>query len=444
MSSLQQFANNVASAYQTQNSLAFEQLFTLDPNASNITLLQQALSMYQDETAFEQDIEAILEDSSVALANFTNKYLHLIYYIQDNDLLLVFDLFENFYSALIPVFNGSDSAFQVPLVKNLSSALVDSAFLVDKTLQLRGKSQKANVAARLLSKIFNIMLADRSGVETNSISKRAGIFHITNLAFKVYFKLNTVRMCQTFIANLQTGGVELNQYPISQQVTYQYYLGRYSLFQNRLRLAEKYLLFAFEKCTSHHWHNKRLILKYLVPTRLLLGKSAKPQLLIKYNLLEPYGLLILTLKRGDYYGFQQHLEKYFDYFYGTFTYVLLRERGKVLLWRCLLKKAYHYLCIIDEKTGNTMPLQKCLEALQFAMHNKDLDLADAESIVVSLVSQGYIKGYIHHQMKVLVLSKVNPFPRLADVLIYTEVYDEMAEKKHQALKEQATTNGMFD
>lgn len=97
---------------------------------------------------------------------------------------------------------------------------------------LQGKARKANLAARLVSKVFNIMLADRSPIET---SKRQGIFHITNLAFKVYFKLDSVRMCQTFISNINSGGLDLDMFPISQQVTYKYYIGRYALYHGRLQ-----------------------------------------------------------------------------------------------------------------------------------------------------------------------------------------------------------------
>lgn len=72
-------------------------------------------------------------------------------------------------------------------------------------------------------------------------SKRQGIFHITNLAFKLYFKLNNVRMCQTMISNIRTGGVDLDEFPISEQVTYKYYLGRYSLFHGRLKLVSCFM-----------------------------------------------------------------------------------------------------------------------------------------------------------------------------------------------------------
>lgn len=107
---------------------------------------------------------------------------------------------------------------------------------MDKT-GLKGKARKANTAARLLSKVFNIMLADRSPIDT---SKRQGIFHVTNLAFKVYFRLNSMRMCQTFISNIRTGGLELDMFPISQQVTYKYYLGRYALYNGQLKKVSLY------------------------------------------------------------------------------------------------------------------------------------------------------------------------------------------------------------
>lgn len=58
----------------------------------------------------------------------------------------------------------------------------------------------------------------------------------------------------------------------------------------------------------------------------------------KYELMEYYEPLVAALKTGNYNGYLQHLEYYFDYFYNSFTYVLLRERGKVLLWRSLLRK----------------------------------------------------------------------------------------------------------
>lgn len=82
-------------------------------------------------------------------------------------------------SALVPVFSSSEGVYLVDYIKSFSSQLVSLAFVVssiasshfnvtdmlvlkvDKEQRLRGKSRKSNGAARLLSKVFNIMLADR-------------------------------------------------------------------------------------------------------------------------------------------------------------------------------------------------------------------------------------------------------------------------------------------
>ncbi|KAI8374387.1 uncharacterized protein BYT42DRAFT_500193 [Radiomyces spectabilis] len=260
-------------------------------------------------------------------------------------------------------------------------------------------------------------------------SKRQGIFYVTNLAFKVYFKLNSVRLCQTFISNIRTGEVDLREFPMAQQVTYRYYLGRYFLYQNRLRKAEDHLRFAFEKCAAPCWKNKRLILQYLIPTRLLLGRFPMPQLLAKYQLQEQYLPLIVHLKSGNIAGYMSHIDQHFHYFYSTFTYMMLRERGTVLLWRCLIRKLYTIMRI-SNAAHIALSFETCLKALHFSSQDTTLDLRDMECILVSLVSQNYIRGYLHHQKHRLVLSKVNPFPPVSHIRVHTERYNEELVEAH--------------
>ena len=61
------------------------------------------------------------------------------------------------------------------------------------------------------------------------------------------------------------------------------------------------------------------------------------QLLEEYDLVDPYRQLIQCLKVGNLQGYLDHLEAYFVYFYQHLTYVLLKERGIVLVWRCLIR-----------------------------------------------------------------------------------------------------------
>lgn len=127
------------------------------------------------------------------------------------------------------------------------------------------------------------------------------------------------------------------------------------------------------------------------------------QVLEKYQLTAPYVNLLQTIRSGNMSGYLQHLETYFDYFYSNLTYLLLKERGIVLVWRCLIKNMYVgiiniWTCInmIDrynqkQNLGATIPViefRDCLKAFQFAApQDQSYTLEDMECVLVSLVSQ---------------------------------------------------------
>ena len=52
-------------------------------------------------------------------------------------------------------------------------------------------------------------------------------------------------------------------------------------------------------------------------------------------------------------------------------------------------------------------------ARAFAWLDIRMDLDEIECIIANLVFRGYIRGYISHTRRVLVLSKSNPFPTSA-------------------------------
>ncbi|OAD72306.1 hypothetical protein PHYBLDRAFT_181790 [Phycomyces blakesleeanus NRRL 1555(-)] len=412
MSTVETFSEQVRLAATTHNAGLFSDLFQLEEYNPGI-----------DTVRCESIVNRVLEDQSSALSEFVCAYLVVLRNLKDPSIIDVYDHYANFYSTLVPVFNGADTFYQVSLVRRLSSELVSLAFLADNHENLKGKARKTNSAARLLSKIFNIMLADRAPMEE---SKRQGIFHITNLAFKAYFKLDSIRLCQTLISNIRTGNVNIDIYPIAQQVTYRYYLGRYYLYSNLLRKADECLSFAFDKCTFQQWNNKRLILKFLIPCRIILGKFPSMQLLTKYQLVIPFAGLIQTLKSGNLYEYLNHLDVHFGFFYKTFTYVMLRERGTVLVWTCLLRRLSQI--VVAER--NVMTFDHCHLALSKSTQDPTLDMQDTESILVSLVSQRYIRGYLYHQKRLLVLSKTAPFPPISAIRVYTEKYDDQKAENH--------------
>lgn len=46
----------------------------------------------------------------------------------------------------------------------------------------------------------------------------------------------------------------------------------------------------------------------------------------------------------------------------------------------------------------------------FKLLGHPIDLDEVECILANLIYRGYVKGYISHTNRVLVLSKQNPFP----------------------------------
>ena len=49
----------------------------------------------------------------------------------------------------------------------------------------------------------------------------------------------------------------LQSFPLSQRVTFNYYAGRLDLLNQEYKKADEKLTYAFEKCTSAKFHNKR-------------------------------------------------------------------------------------------------------------------------------------------------------------------------------------------
>ena len=74
--------------------------------------------------------------------------------------------------------------------------------------------------------------------------KKLALLEIINTLFKVYFQLNTLRLCKTLINAVNSKQfLEFDMFPASQRVTYRYFTGRLNIFDEKyvslhLRLLE--------------------------------------------------------------------------------------------------------------------------------------------------------------------------------------------------------------
>ena len=135
---------------------------------------------------------------------------------------------------------------------------------------------KLQSAAALLQESYSRTYNDRKEYRPDAPldaegSKKAGVLAIVNELFKIYFRLNTLRLCKNLVKPVEGRKLHL-QGPMGQMVTYRYFTGRLHLFEDNWAAAEESLEYAFSNCHKDAIHNKRCILRYLVPVKFKRGK----------------------------------------------------------------------------------------------------------------------------------------------------------------------------
>ncbi|VDN32395.1 unnamed protein product [Dibothriocephalus latus] len=121
--------------------------------------------------------------------------------------------------------------------------------------------------AQLIMKLFQICAADsRTAIED---SKKRGMMGLANQLFKIYFQINKLNLCKSIIRAIENMNMD-SHFSLAQRVTFNYYVGRKAMFDGEFQLANTALTFAFERCLSSSKRNKRMVLIYLIPVRMLL------------------------------------------------------------------------------------------------------------------------------------------------------------------------------
>ncbi|KAA0190527.1 Transcription associated recombination protein [Fasciolopsis buskii] len=260
--------------------------------------------------------------------------------------------------------------------------------------------RRMETAAQSILKLFQICASDsRTQVED---SKKLGMMGLANQLFKIYFQINKLNLCKSMIRAIDNLGIN-DRFSLAQRVTYCYYVGRKAMFDGDFISADKSLSFAFERCLGSATHNKRLILIYLIPVKMLLGIFPVPSLLSKYKLTEFLGISE-AVKSGDLRQMDSELTQHESFFLSCGVYLIL-EKLKLITYRNLFKR----ICSIMKT--HLLPIDVFTAALRL-MGMDDIDQDETECILANLIYEGKIKGYLAHQQQKLVVSKLQAFPPL--------------------------------
>uniref|UniRef100_A0A4W4FLX2 PCI domain-containing protein 2 n=1 Tax=Electrophorus electricus TaxID=8005 RepID=A0A4W4FLX2_ELEEL len=285
----------------------------------------------------------------------------------------------------------------------------------EQQLLKKGKGKVGDMlekAAEQLMSCFRVCASDnRAGIDD---SKKWGMLFLVNQLFKIYFKINKLHLCKPLIRAIDSSNLK-DDYSMAQRVTYKYYVGRKAMFDSDFKLAEDYLSFSFQHSHRSCQRNKRLILIYLLPVKMLLGHMPTNQLLRKYDLLQ-FADVTKAVSEGNLLLLNEALTKHETFFIRCGIFLIL-EKLKIITYRNLFKKVISLSCCFSRyhllKT-HQLPLDAFLVALKM-MQVEEVDIDEVQCILANLIYMGHIKGYISHQHQKLVVSKQNPFPPLSSV-----------------------------
>ncbi|XP_049870191.1 PCI domain-containing protein 2 homolog [Pectinophora gossypiella] len=256
-------------------------------------------------------------------------------------------------------------------------------------------------AAESLLGCFRVCAADNR--TTDADTKRLGMLNLVNQLLKIYFRINKLHLCKPLIRAIDSSPFK-DQFPLAQQITYRYFVGRKAMFDSDYASADHYLTYAFENCHRKSMKNKRLILTYLVPVKMLLGFMPAKILLQKYDLMQFWDL-VSAVKNGDLRGIDRVMEEHEGFFIRAGIYLIV-EKLKITAYRNLFKKVYTV-------QGTHQIDIACFQAALQIMGQDDVDEDETQCIVANLIYDGKIKGYISYQHKKVVVSKKDAFPPLS-------------------------------
>ncbi|KAI0489512.1 thiolase [Xylaria cf. heliscus] len=198
--------------------------------------------------------------------------------------------------------------------------------------------------AEVIQKIFTTCLTDRSSQRyAHPEGKKVGVYIFANLTLKLLFACRKTHLAKQLFTNVSAKAPPLSFYPAAQRVTYLYYLGRFHFINNHFTRASRCLEEAYIETPPGFQKHRQLIVTYLVPCNMLLGRLPSQSLLQSPEMqsMSPiFSQFAQAIRTGNYLLFQQALESHEDWLLRKGLLLTLTYRLRPLLWRSLSRRTF--------------------------------------------------------------------------------------------------------
>ncbi|WWC86234.1 uncharacterized protein L201_001107 [Kwoniella dendrophila CBS 6074] len=337
------------------------------------------------------------------------------------------------------------NVFMNPLIVNLARTLVqvsnNAASL--STLPLRDPKSSRSIkdaTRQVIERSFQISNPSITEAEWNSNFSQQYligdiIWELSNILFRIYAerKLHSQsaelsRNLESLTPHEQKRFASRGEIISSTEICQSYYWrGKIRLILLDFRQSKYWLDKAWSIVPQDQggWKQRRAILVRLIAVNLLVGKLPSQNLLQEYNL--PQFLpLIHSYKTGNIPLWRKTLENDREWFRKRSIWLILYERGEILVWRNLLRNTLKLYYSLDPN----LPKNKCPTWIFISsvyktflgsgeIEDGSIELEDIICVISSLIDHGLIKGYLSYSQRQLVYKPSSNgligFPKISSV-----------------------------
>ena len=433
----------------------FEELFSINfvkYDASRIASLQLAIHQLS-----EKDISSIIDNNPTvkkiswpAFENFLLNYLICVRDLDPWSVIRSIDLMITVFECQSILFNPK-TAFHDQISKQAipyfeeSMALIIplSKFIDIESMHLHNRNydypRLTHISTILLKALNNIRstpdLNDRMNVDKINL-----LFHISTSLCNVYYKIGSPILCSNVFSNVNILNLNRRYVSLSSLVTFRFIMGKYYAHQSNFMVSFHHLRACFESITVDNcpMTNILIILKYIVPVGLIVGKVADINRirarLLKNGaqndetrkldaLLNIYQPLVSNYKVGNCYGVYKTIFDNEAYWKHIGLWIPMLQRLRIPIFRNLAHQLWKMnggnLTFGMLKTGLRVSMQG-METLGTAYQVKEdnyLEVDDlfVDNVLASIVFNGFLKMKMNAD-RTLYFSKNDIFPDMHTVL----------------------------
>lgn len=199
-------------------------------------------------------------------------------------------------------------------------------------------------SADIIQKIFTSCLTDRSSTRfARPEGKKVGVYIFANLVLKLLFTCGKSRLAAQLLLNISASGPPLELYPAAQRATFLYYLGRFNFDCDNFVRASHCLQEAYLQTPPVLQQHRKLILTYLIPSNIMLGRFPSEILLSRPEAatLAPIFLPIMAaIRKGNFVAFQHSIAANERWLYRKGLLFALTFRLRPIVWRSFIRRCF--------------------------------------------------------------------------------------------------------